>query len=108
MMSMKGRGKGLWGEERSGAGAAAGARPGDWTCPSCGNLNFSYKDKCNKCGEPRGGAKRMGMRPGDWLCPACGDLVFASKSACKMCGTPKPDNADTGGHLAMGKGYSPY
>lgn len=22
---------------------------GDWNCPKCGNLNFSFRTKCNKC-----------------------------------------------------------
>jgi rubrerythrin len=22
---------------------------GDWNCPRCGNLNFSFRTKCNKC-----------------------------------------------------------
>merc|ERR1719283_604810 len=29
-------------------------RPGDWKCLECGNVNFSWRDKCNKCEEPKG------------------------------------------------------
>ena len=25
-------------------------REGDWTCSDCGNLNFSFRTKCNRCG----------------------------------------------------------
>ena len=25
-------------------------RAGDWTCSDCGNLNFSFRVKCNRCG----------------------------------------------------------
>ena len=25
-------------------------RKGDWTCPKCENLNFSFRDFCNRCG----------------------------------------------------------
>ncbi|OLQ14622.1 Zinc finger Ran-binding domain-containing protein 2 [Symbiodinium microadriaticum] len=28
-------------------------RPGDWTCPNCAALNFSYRSECFKCNEPR-------------------------------------------------------
>ncbi|KAK7256413.1 hypothetical protein RIF29_29859 [Crotalaria pallida] len=30
-------------------------KDGDWTCPSCGNLNFSFRTVCNRgtCGTPR-------------------------------------------------------
>jgi len=28
-------------------------RPGDWTCPNCAALNFSYRNECFKCNEPR-------------------------------------------------------
>lgn len=92
-----GGGKGGW-EGGGGCGGGgggpgelpSGGRPGDWFCPNCGNINFSNRDKCNKCETPRGNQARLGMKAGDWICPACGDLVFATKSACKMCGTPRP------------------
>ena len=25
----------------------------DWTCKKCGNVNFSFRKECNRCGEPR-------------------------------------------------------
>lgn len=28
-------------------------REGDWTCSDCGNLNFSFRVKCNRCGIPK-------------------------------------------------------
>lgn len=67
------------------------ARPGDWKCEECGNLNFSNRSDCKACAAPIGNAVRMGMKSGDWICPNCGDLVFASKSECKMCGNPRSD-----------------
>merc|ERR1719158_2514963 len=42
-------------------------RPGDWKCLECENVNFSFRDKCNKCEEPRGEAKSITItapRPG--------------------------------------------
>ncbi|XP_017417641.1 ranBP2-type zinc finger protein At1g67325 isoform X2 [Vigna angularis] len=33
----------------------ASRKDGDWTCPNCGNLNFSFRTVCNqgRCGAPR-------------------------------------------------------
>ena len=28
-------------------------RIGDWTCSKCSNLNFSFRNKCNRCGIPK-------------------------------------------------------
>uniref|UniRef100_A0ACD5ZMZ0 Uncharacterized protein n=2 Tax=Avena sativa TaxID=4498 RepID=A0ACD5ZMZ0_AVESA len=33
-------------------------KPGDWDCRSCQHLNFSRRDLCQRCGEPRGVADR--------------------------------------------------
>ncbi|MQM18402.1 hypothetical protein Taro_051393 [Colocasia esculenta] len=30
-------------------------KPGDWDCRSCQHLNFSRRDSCQRCGEPRSG-----------------------------------------------------
>jgi rubredoxin len=84
------------------------ARPGDWTCPSCGANVFASKMSCFKCQAPKPvqtfnpGAPPMGgmggggpppgrdVRPGDWTCPNCEANVFASKNTCFRCNTPKP------------------
>ncbi|TNN04961.1 Transcription initiation factor TFIID subunit 15 isoform 2 [Schistosoma japonicum] len=29
--------------------AQAGSREGDWSCPQCGNINFSWREQCNRC-----------------------------------------------------------
>mmetsp|Transcript_19181 Transcript_19181/g.54686 ORF Transcript_19181/g.54686 Transcript_19181/m.54686 type:complete len:397 (+) Transcript_19181:2-1192(+) len=85
----KGKGGGSGGGS-GGSSAVREAKPGDWVCACCQNVNFSNTSACSKCGASGAGQERMGMKPGDWICSGCGDLVFASKSMCKMCGTVKP------------------
>ena len=65
-------------------------RPGDWKCLECKNVNFSWRDKCNKCEKHKGdavpimqgsgrshGSQRRGLggpleaRPEDWVCTTC-------------------------------------
>eukprot|EP00935_MAST-01C_sp_MAST-1C-sp1_P000851 g851.t1 len=33
-----------------------GGRQGEWTCTSCGNLNYAFRTACNRCKVPKGGA----------------------------------------------------
>jgi hypothetical protein len=37
----------------------------DWDCRACQHLNFSRRDLCQRCGEPRGAADR-GSAGGDY------------------------------------------
>ncbi|KAJ4808753.1 Ran BP2/NZF zinc finger-like superfamily protein [Rhynchospora pubera] len=90
-------------------------KPGDWNCRSCQHLNFSRRDMCQRCGDPRsggdfganfGGGRSMSsfgggfggsdVRPGDWYCN-CGAHNFASRSSCFKCGAFKEDSAVSGG-----------
>ncbi|KAG0486355.1 hypothetical protein HPP92_008450 [Vanilla planifolia] len=88
-------------------------KPGDWTCRSCQHLNFSRRDSCQRCGEPRefagfgsgrgGGGSSFGftgadVRPGDWYCQ-CGAHNFASRSSCFKCGGFKEETSVGGGSL---------
>ncbi|KAL5975280.1 hypothetical protein ACLOJK_031959 [Asimina triloba] len=87
-------------------------KPGDWNCRSCQHLNFSRRDSCQRCGDPRTGDRgdfgsfgsgRGGtsfgfsgsdVRPGDWYCSAgnCGTHNFASRSSCFKCGAFKDES----------------
>lgn len=31
------------------AAAKKGRKDGDWVCPFCSNLNFSFRNECNRC-----------------------------------------------------------
>jgi hypothetical protein len=97
-------------------------KPGDWDCRACQHLNFSRRDLCQRCGEPRGAADRgsggggdyanfggrggssfgggfgagSDVRPGDWLCN-CGAHNFASRSNCFKCSAFKEEAAVNSG-----------
>ncbi|DAC36071.1 MAG TPA: hypothetical protein D7I05_00340 [Candidatus Poseidoniales archaeon] len=40
--------------DRRGGGRDNSRNRGDWDCPKCNNLNYSFRTECNSCGEPRG------------------------------------------------------
>ncbi|XP_074580923.1 uncharacterized protein LOC141837416 [Curcuma longa] len=93
-------------------------KPGDWTCRSCDHLNFSRRDACQRCGDPRlsagdplsdytsfgrrgrGSSNGFGsgadVRPGDWNC-SCAAHNFASRATCFKCGAFKDDSSGSGG-----------
>lgn len=68
----------------------AAMREGDWTCPSCNNMNFSSRKICNRCGGPKPPPPEMNAKDGDWMCPNCDNHNFFKRQACNRCGTPKP------------------
>ncbi|CAK9198344.1 unnamed protein product [Sphagnum troendelagicum] len=96
-------------------------KAGDWNCPSCQHMNFSRRDACLRCNEPRPGggggggggnnsehgdhSNNVGVRPGDWYCPSsgCGAHNFASRNNCFKCGAFKDDG---GPSLGAGGGGS--
>ncbi|WOL07592.1 hypothetical protein Cni_G16336 [Canna indica] len=102
--------------------------PGDWTCRSCQQLNFSRRrDSCLRCGDARpsserseyassggghGGSTSFGfgggsdVRPGDWFC-SCGAHNSVNRSSCFKCGAMKEGSAvgGGGGDMPRSRGY---
>ncbi|CAL8108694.1 unnamed protein product [Calicophoron daubneyi] len=80
---------------------------GDWVCsdPRCGNVNFSKRDKCYRCGKSKKGGKsakkpvELGKEgadkskglfsPDDWVCKNCGNINWARRTICNVCNTSK-------------------
>ena len=90
-----------WKRPRAAASAAPGvyakeaasrgpAKPGDWICKVCGNLNFNRRGLCagrhGRCGQKRD----SNWMPGDWYC-SCGNHNMAFRTHCNRtkCGLPR-------------------
>lgn len=96
-------------QNRSAPYSAGATGDGNWTCPSCSNINFPMRTACNRCKLPKGSMGMQGMpqmqmqmpammagmgmpanmRQGDWLCPACTAHNYADKTHCHKCAVPK-------------------
>ncbi|XP_077236789.1 ranBP2-type zinc finger protein At1g67325-like isoform X2 [Tasmannia lanceolata] len=83
-------------------GGPDGLSEGDWICPKCDNVNFSFRTTCNmkKCETARPtpgsnksyGNKDSGTPDGSWTCDKCGNLNYHFRTVCnrKGCGKDKP------------------
>lgn len=79
-------------------------RDNDWTCPKCGNVNFSFRTVCNmrKCNTPKPGAQapkpeknsKQKMPEGSWKCEKCGNINYPFRTKCNRqnCGADKPSD----------------
>lgn len=75
-----------------GGGTSSHAKPGDWYCLKCNELNFASRTACRSCQTPfQTNQPRVGVKSGDWLCSKCADLNFASRTACRKCGVPREE-----------------
>uniref|UniRef100_M8CIE7 Uncharacterized protein n=1 Tax=Aegilops tauschii TaxID=37682 RepID=M8CIE7_AEGTA len=99
-------------------------KPGDWDCRSCQHLNFSRRDLCQRCGEPRSAADRgsvggalggdyanfggrggggssfgTGFGAGSDVRPGdwsgCNEHNFASRQECFRCNAPRDSGSAT-------------
>ncbi|KAF9686190.1 hypothetical protein SADUNF_Sadunf03G0132800 [Salix dunnii] len=77
-------------------------RDNDWTCPKCGNINFSFRTFCNmrKCNTPKPGSQaakvdknsKQKMPEGSWKCEKCNNINYPFRTKCNRqnCGAEKP------------------
>lgn len=64
-----------------------GARPGDWDCPRCQEINFAFRDECRRCGLHRASAVASG--------PPQPPQAFPDRQALPG-NLPQPQMPDTG------------
>ncbi|XP_022776330.1 ranBP2-type zinc finger protein At1g67325-like isoform X2 [Durio zibethinus] len=81
---------------------ADATRDNDWTCPKCGNINFSFRTVCNmrKCNTPKPGSQapksdknlKQKMPEGSWKCEKCSNINYPFRTKCNRqnCGADKP------------------
>ncbi|KAK1317218.1 RanBP2-type zinc finger protein [Acorus calamus] len=103
---------GVFPEENSPKKSAG--RDNDWTCPNCGNVNFSFRTVCNmrKCNTPRPGGQgsksdssngpRQKMPEGSWKCEKCNNINYPFRTKCNRqnCGVDKPLESEESPRLA--------
>ncbi|GMP82332.1 hypothetical protein CsSME_00036687 [Camellia sinensis var. sinensis] len=82
-----------------------GTRDNDWTCPKCGNVNFSFRTVCNmrKCNTPKPASQvakseknsKPKMPEGSWKCEKCNNINYPFRTKCNRqnCGADKPSDA---------------
>ncbi|KAF2286485.1 hypothetical protein GH714_017293 [Hevea brasiliensis] len=93
---------GFFPDDKSLKKGADATRDNDWTCPKCGNVNFSFRTVCNmrKCNTPKPGSQpakseknsRQKMPEGSWKCEKCNNINYPFRTKCNRqnCGAEKP------------------
>ncbi|EPS60111.1 hypothetical protein M569_14692, partial [Genlisea aurea] len=89
-------------EDKSQKRVSDAARDNDWTCPKCGNINFSFRNVCNmrKCNTPKPGSQdakpgkssKPEVPEGSWKCEKCNNINYPFRTKCNRqnCGAEKP------------------
>lgn len=95
---------------------------GDWTCSDCGNINFAWRNACNRCSKSRAPIsnkkKKLGTEIGkaaaeksrglfsadDWQCNKCGNVNWARRQQCNVCNAPKFGEVEE--RTGFGGGYN--
>ncbi|XP_065874944.1 ranBP2-type zinc finger protein At1g67325 [Euphorbia lathyris] len=93
---------GFFPDDKSLKKSADVTRDNDWTCPKCGNINFSFRTVCNmrKCNTPKPGSQaakneknpKQKMPEGSWKCEKCNNINYPFRTKCNRqnCGAEKP------------------
>ncbi|CAM8881883.1 unnamed protein product [Rhodiola kirilowii] len=88
-------------------------RENDWTCPKCGNVNFSFRPVCNmrKCNTARPGSQpakpdknpKQKMPDGSWKCDQCNNINYPFRTKCNRqnCGADKPSGSSESASPAL-------
>lgn len=96
---------GFFPEDKPAKKGSDGTRDNDWTCPKCGNVNFSFRTVCNmrKCNTPKPGSQtaksgknsKPDMPEGSWKCEKCNNINYPFRTKCNRqnCGADKPSES---------------
>lgn len=92
-----------------GGGAPVAGLEGNWSCPSCQNVNFPSREFCNRCqwAKPTEAADApmprgpVAGQDGNWACPQCQNVNFPLREACNRCHAPKPQEGGFAGYAPM-------
>ncbi|KAJ3693250.1 hypothetical protein LUZ60_008730 [Juncus effusus] len=97
-------------DESSQKKTAGEGRENDWKCPTCGNVNFSFRTVCNmrKCNTPRPenagpksenskGSKQQKTPEGSWKCEKCENINYPFRTKCNRqnCGAERPTDSSS-------------
>ncbi|KAK7306376.1 hypothetical protein VNO77_44313 [Canavalia gladiata] len=97
---------GFFRDDKSQKKGADATRDNDWTCPKCGNVNFSFRTVCNmrKCNTPKPGSQasksdknsKQKMPEGSWKCEKCNNINYPFRTKCNRqnCGADKPADSE--------------
>mmetsp|Transcript_30402 Transcript_30402/g.45848 ORF Transcript_30402/g.45848 Transcript_30402/m.45848 type:complete len:184 (-) Transcript_30402:151-702(-) len=109
-----GYGKGVtnaaWG---MGGGGGGGWKPGDWTCPNCGDHQFARNEACRKCETPKpegagaGGGEGGGGGGGDGGFTGGKGAGKSSGKGCRWCAKGECWSHSGGGGMGKGR-FAPY
>ncbi|KAK8797415.1 hypothetical protein WA158_004623 [Blastocystis sp. Blastoise] len=90
----------------------------NWKCPTCGNMNWAWRNDCNRCKtkapkevltvqkEDKPFRQKVpNQKPTDWECEKCHNINWDYRKTCNKCDAPKPGLVKEEPRTGLGGGY---